>query len=305
MPLTVAERRWDLTRIAAVAAVIGSIVSLCVGTSFAKTLFESIGAQGVTGMRITIAAILLCAVWRPWRSSWTAADLRALALFGAILGAMNLMFYMALRTVPLGVTIAIEFSGPLAVALASSRRLVDIAWIALAVVGLGLLLPLGHGAVALDPTGVSFALGAAVCWALYIVLGSRMGHMHGGRAIALSMLFAALVALPFGVAEAGWKLVDPTLLGFGVVVAVLSSAIPYSLEIYALPRIPRQSFGVLLSLEPAVGSLAGLAILGERLSLVEWIAIVAIVTASVGAALGAARSDRNEAAAPAPGVPPA
>lgn len=304
-PTTAADRRWDLARLTAVAAVVGSIVSLCVGTSFAKSLFATVGAQGVTAMRITIAAILLCAVWRPWRARWTAADLRAVALFGVILGSMNLMFYMALRTVPLGVTVAIEFSGPLAVALASSRRPVDVVWIAFAVIGLGLLLPVGHGAVALDPTGVCFALGAGFCWALYIVLGSRLGHMHGGRAIALSMLFAALVALPFGVSEAGWRLLDPTILGFGTVVAILSSAIPYSLEIYALPRIPRQSFGVLLSLEPAVGSLAGLAILGERLSLVEWVAIGAIVTASVGAALGAARIEKFEPTAPPPGVPPA
>ena len=283
------SQSFDFTRLAAIAAVIGSIVSLCVGTSFAKSLFESVGAQGVTALRVTISAILLCAVWRPWRARWSGADLRAVALFGVILGAMNLMFYMALRTIPLGVTIAIEFSGPLAVALAYSRRLLDLLWIALAVLGLGLLLPIGHGAAALDPVGVCFALGAAMCWALYIVLGSRLGRLHGGRTIAVAMVFAALTALPFGVAHAGAALVDPAILWVAAGVAILSSAIPYSLEIYALPRLPRQSFGVLLSLEPAVGSLAGLIVLGERLSAIEWLAIGAIVAASAGAAFGAGR----------------
>ncbi|WP_051091350.1 DMT family transporter [Methylopila sp. M107] len=288
----------DLVRLGAIAAVVGSIVSLCVGTSFAKSLFDSVGAAGVTALRVSISALILCAVWRPWRGRWAPKDLAAVALFGVVLGAMNLMFYMALRTVPLGVTIAIEFSGPLAVALASSRKAADFVWIALAVAGLGLLLPLGHGAAALDPTGVMFALGAAVCWALYIVLGGRLGHLHGGRTIALGMSVAALVALPFGIAQAGAGLVAPEILGFAAVVAVASSVIPYSLEIYALPRLPRQTFGVLLSLEPAVGSLAGLVILGEKLSLVEWAAIGAIVTASVGAALGASRRPAHPEAEP-------
>lgn len=276
--------------LAATAALVGSIVSLCVGTSFAKSLFESVGAQGVTALRVTIAALLLSAVWRPWRAGWSRTDLGAVALFGAVLGAMNLMFYMALRTVPLGITIAIEFSGPLAVALASSRRPLDLVWIALAIAGLGLLLPIGHGAVSLDPVGVAYALGAALAWALYIVLGSRLGRLHGGRTIAVAMTFAALLALPFGIAHAGVALIDPHVLLFGLGVAVLSSAIPYSLEIFALPRLPRQTFGVLLSLEPAAGALSGLAILGERLSRPEWIAIGCIVLASAGAAFGAART---------------
>lgn len=283
----------DLATPLAVAALVGSIVSLCVGTSFAKSLFAEAGAAGVTTLRVTISAAILCAIWRPWRRrlSWT--DLRAVAAFGAVLGLMNLLFYLALRTVPLGVTIAIEFSGPLAVAVAASRRALDLVWIALAVLGLGLLLPLGHGsgfgASALDPVGVACALGAAVCWAGYIVLGKRVGHIHGGQAIALAMSVAALVTLPFGAAGAARALVDPAILAAAVGVAVLSSAIPYSLEIFSLKHLPSQTFGVLLCLEPAVGSLAGLAILGERLSVVEWIAIGLVVMACAGAAATAAR----------------
>lgn len=273
----------------AVAALVGSITALCLGTSVAKSLFAEVGAAGTTTLRVTISALLLSAIWRPWRGPWTARDLRAVAVFGATLGLMNLLFYLALRTIPLGITIAIEFSGPLAVAVATSRRALDLVWIALAVAGLGLLLPLGHGASALDPVGVACALGAAACWAGYILLGKRLGHLHGGRTVAVAMGFAALVTLPFGAVGAARAFGDLHVLGVALAVAVTSSAIPYSLEIFALKHLPSQTFGVLLCLEPAVGSLAGLAILGERLAPVEWIAIGAIVAACAGAAATAAR----------------
>ena len=279
----------DLALPLAVAALIGSVGSRCVGTSFAKSLFTEVGAAGVTTLRVTLSAVILWAIWRPWRAPLSRKDFFAVAAFGAVLGTMNLLFYLALRTVPLGITIAIEFSGPLAVAVATSRRALDLLWIALAVLGLGLLLPLGHGASALDPVGVACALGAAVCWAAYIVLGKRIGHVHGGRAIALAMSFAALVTLPFGALGASQALGDVSLLAAALGVAVLSSAIPYSLEIFSLKHLPSQTFGVLLCLEPAVGSLAGLAILGERLALIEWVAIGAIVMACAGAAATAAR----------------
>lgn len=288
-PASVSKGRSDFATPLAVAALVGSIVSLCVGTSFAKSLFAEAGAAGVTTLRVTIAALILWAIWRPWRGPLSAKDLRAVALFGAALGTMNLLFYLALRTIPLGITIAIEFSGPLAVAVATSRRALDLLWIALAVLGLGLLLPLGHGASALDPVGVACALAAAVCWAAYILLGKRLAGIHSGRAIALAMAFAALVTLPFGAAGASQALFNPWLLAAAVGVAVMSSAVPYSLEMFSLKHLPSGTFGVMLCLEPAVGSLSGLVILGERLSLIEWIAIGAIVMACGGAAAGAAR----------------
>lgn len=289
MPASPLARRADLAMPLAVAALVASIVSLCVGTSFAKSLFAEVGAAGVTTLRVSISALLLCAIWRPWREPFSGRDLRSVAIFGAVLGLMNLLFYLALRTVPLGITIAIEFSGPLAVAVATSRRALDLVWVALAILGLGLLLPLGHGASALDPVGVACALAAAVCWAGYILLGKRLGHLHGGRTIAVAMAFAALVTLPFGAVGASQAISAPHLLALAAGVAVLSSAIPYSLEIFSLKHLPSQTFGVLLCLEPAVGSLAGLAILGERLAPVEWIAVGAIVSACAGAAATAAR----------------
>lgn len=267
------------------AALFGAIVTLCVGTSFAKSLFPLIGAQGVSAYRVGFAAVILLLVWRPWRHPITRADLGRLAIYGAVMGLLNLCFYMALRTIPLGLAIAIEFVGPLVLAVASSRKVIHFVWIGLAVLGLGLLLPINPGAARLDPVGVGFACAAAVMWALYIVLGKRTGHLHAGRTVALGMTAAALIVAPVGIVSAGAALLDPKIAALGLVVAVLSSAIPYSLEMIALREIPKRSFGVLLSAEPAVGALAALVILHERLAATQWLAIAAIVAASVGTIL--------------------
>lgn len=267
------------------AALFGAIITLCFGTSFAKQLFPIIGAQGATAYRVGFSALLLLAIWRPWRHPLSRADLKAVALYGAVMGLMNLCFYMSLRTIPLGLAIAIEFTGPLALALINSRKLIHFIWIGLAAAGLLLLLPLKPGADALDPVGVAFAGAAAVLWALYIVLGKRTGHMHAGRTVALGMSMAALIVVPFGLAEAGAALFQPGILVLGLVVAVLSSAIPYSLEMIALKGIPKRSFGVMLSAEPAVGALAGLLMLGEQLAALQWLAIGCIIAASAGTIL--------------------
>jgi len=267
------------------AALMAAIVVLCVGTSFAKGLFPLIGAQGTTAYRVGFSALILLLVWRPWRHPLSRADLGRIAAYGAVMGLMNLCFYMAIRTVPLGLAIAIEFMGPLAVAVASSRKLIHFVWIGLAALGLGLLLPINPGAAPLDPVGVGFACVAAVMWALYIILGKRTGHLHAGRSVALGMTTAALIVAPIGIVSAGASLFHPKIVLLGLVVAVLSSAIPYSLEMIALRGIPKRSFGVVLSAEPAVGALAGLVILGEHLVASQWLAIGAIIAASAGAIL--------------------
>jgi len=264
------------------AALIGAIVTLCVGTSLAKGLFPVVGAQGTSAYRVGFAALILMLVWRPWRHPISRADLGRVALYGAVMGVLNLSFYMAIRTVPLGVAVAIEFIGPLAVSVASSRKLIHFVWIGLAVLGLAMLLPIDPGAKPLDPVGVGFACVAAVMWALYIILGKRTGHLHAGRSVALGMAAAALIVVPIGVASAGTALFQPRLIALGLVAAVMSSAIPYSLEMIALRAIPKRSFGVMLSLEPAMGALAGLVILREHLAVTQWLAIAAIVAASAG-----------------------
>ncbi|CAO4181866.1 EamA family transporter [Methylorubrum populi] len=270
-------------------ALVVGMVSIQSGAALAKGLFPVVGAAGVTTLRVSFSALILLAVWRPWRRGLERSEIGAIALYGAALGLMNLLFYLALRTIPLGIAVAIEFTGPLAVALAGSRRGLDFAWIALAVLGLGLLLPLGE-ADRLDPTGAALALGAGLCWAAYIVFGQRAGRAGGGRAVSLGMAVAALVVAPVGLAEAGTDLFTPGPLGTGLIIAVLSSALPYSLEMFALTRLPRPAFGVLMSLEPAVASLAALALLGERLNPVQAVAIGCIVAASAGITLAGRRS---------------
>lgn len=263
------------------------MASLCIGTSFAKSLFTALGAQGTTALRVGFSALILLCVWRPWRIPLTLANARAIALYGAALGATNLLFYMALRTIPLGLAIAIEFTGPLAVAVLSSRRAIDFLWIAFAVTGLLLLLPVGEAAGTLDLVGIGYALAAGVGWALYIVFGQMAGNAHGGQATSLGLTMAALVVMPFGLAHAGTAMFSPTLLLFGLAVGVLSSAIPYSLEMVALKHLDRRTFGILLSMEPAMGALAGLVLLHEQLSPLQWLAIASIITASVGCTLTA------------------
>ena len=271
-------------------AVLGSVTALGVGTSWAKqALFPVVGAQGTTAVRVGLSALLMLMLWRPWRWRLSRADAQAVALYGAALGAMNLMFYLSLQTLPFGLAVAIEFAGPLAVAIWSSRRAVDFVWVALAIVGLALLLPLGLSGSTLNPQGVLYAVGAAVFWALYIVFGKRAGHLHAGQSVSLGLLVAALVVVPVGVAHAGAALLSPSVLLVGVAVAAISSALPISLEMMALKRLPKEAFGIMISMEPAVAALLALALLGERLDTVQWLAIGCIVAASMGSAATARR----------------
>jgi inner membrane transporter RhtA len=268
-----------------VAAVVAGMVSLQCGATFAKNLFPVVGAAGTSSLRVGFSALILMAVWRPWRRSLTLREAGWIALYGAALGLMNLLFYLALARLPLGPAVAIEFAGPLAVALLASRRRSDFLWIGVAVLGLVLLLPITT-TDGLDPVGVLLDLGAASAWALYILFGQRAGRVDGGQAVSLGMLAAATVVAPFGLAEAGSGLLAPGILLAGLAVAVMSSALPYSLEMIALRRLDGKSFGVLMSLEPAVAACAGLVLLGERISAVQWLAIGLVITASVGMTAG-------------------
>jgi len=272
-------------------AVLGSVISLCVGSSYAKSLFPLLGAEGVTTYRVGFAAILLLLVWRPWRWTYTWQDARRIVRYGLILGVMNLCFYMAIRTLPIGIAIAIEFTGPLALAMISSRRAIDFVWIGCAVAGLLLLLPLHQSMNALDPTGLAFVSVAAVCWALYIISGKRAASVHSGAVSSLGLATASFIVVPFGIARAGSALLSPQLAMLGLAVAVLSSAIPYSLELYAMKKLPKQTFGILLSIEPAIGAISGWLILGEKLSTTQLLAIACIVVASVGSTASIKRDD--------------
>ena len=265
-------------------AVLSSVTALGLGTSLAKQLFPQVGSLGTTALRVGFSALLMLLIWRPWRWALTRADAISLLRYGVALGFMNLLFYQSLKTIPFGVAVAIEFSGPLAVACFGSRRRIDFVWIALAIAGLGLLLPLGHDVSSLDPVGVAYALAAAVCWATYIVFGKRVGHLHAGHSVALGLSVAALTVVPFGIVHAGADLLQPGVLALGLVVAAISSAIPISLEMVALKRLTPGAFGVMISLEPAVAALLGLIILDEQLTALQWLAIVLVMGAAVGSA---------------------
>lgn len=268
-----------------VAALMVAMVSIQYGATLAEALFPKVGAQGTTALRLSVAALMLGVVLRPWRARVPRAALPALFGYGVSLGLMNLSFYMCLRTIPLGIAVAIEFSGPLLVAVLGSRRKIDFAWIGLAVLGLLLLSPPLHSAHALDPVGLLFGFGAGAGWALYIVFGQKAGGALGSHASTIGTLIAALVVLPVGIAHAGTGLLHPAILLSALGVGLFSSALPYSLEMVALTRLPARVYGTLTSVEPAIGALMGLALLGQALTLFQWSGIVVVVVAALGAAL--------------------
>ena len=263
-----------------------AMVSFQIGAAFAKQLIPVLGAPGTTAVRLGLSALLLLAVQRPWRSVPSRAAWRWILAYGAALGAMNAVFYVALGRIPLGIAVAIEFVGPLGVAVWASRRRIDYLWVALAALGLVLLLPIAPGAAALDPLGVACALLAGVGWALYIVFGQKAGRAHGPTAATWGLMIAAALTVPLGVASAGGRLADPAILPFGIGVAIFSSALPYTLEMIALRRLSTRVFGTLMSFEPAIAAVAGVLLLHERLTATQWTAIAAIVLASVGAVTG-------------------
>ena len=260
----------------------GSIASVQFGSAFADKLFAQAGPGGVVLLRLALSALFLLAISRPSLRGRTRADLGAVIAFGLVLGAMNWSFYEALDRLPLSVAVTIEFVGPLAVAVGGSRRALDLIWVVLAGGGVALLALRGdhHGVSAL---GVLLALVAGTCWAAYILLSKRVGASFAaldGLAIALGI--GTLLVIPAGVVEGGTALGQPGVLAGGLVVALLSSLIPYSLEIVALRRLSASTFGLLMSLEPAVAALAGVIVLSQHLTGVLLVALVMVVTASVG-----------------------
>ena len=263
-------------------AVLLAMLSITLGASLAKSLFPLLGAAGTTLFRLGCAALLLSLVFRIWRAPLDRRTLLGAIPYGLSLGAMNLLFYLAIARIPLGVALAIEFIGPLTVALLSSRHRADFIWLILAIAGLLLLLPLRATQQAIDPLGAALALGAGLFWGLYMLTGKRAGALLGAQAPALGMWVGTLLVLPFGLEgaiEASFTVpVILTIIGVGL----LSSAIPYSLEMFALRRLPLKSYGILTSGEPAMGALMGLLLLGEQLPPSQWLGIAAIITASMG-----------------------
>ena len=266
----------------AVGLVLIGIGSVQCGSALATTLFDDLGPGGAVFLRTAFAAAVLLAIWRPARSEIDGPTMRAIALFGLVLAGMNLSFYEALDRMPLGIAVTFEFTGPLAVAILGSRSRLDLVWVTLAAAGILLLAPdIGDG---IDPVGVAFALAAAAFWALYILLSVRVGRGPAGLSgLSLAMLIAAVVLIPAGIGDGGGELLEPSLIAVGLGVALLSSAIPYSVELLALRRLSAGTFGVLLSLEPAAAALVGAIALDQALAGRELLAVALVVIASAGA----------------------
>ncbi len=264
------------------AHVLGALASVQFGSAIAATLFDRVGPAGTVLLRLSSATVVLLLLWRPRLRGRGRRELLLAGAFGLDLAAMNLSFYEALDRIPLGIAVTLEFVGPLTVAVAGSRRKLDFAWVALAAAG---IVALTHGAThSLDGLGVLLALVAGGLWGTYILVNARVGRaFEGGTGLALAMCVATAAVLPIGVASAGAHLLEPHALAVGAAVGMLSSAIPYSLEIEALRRIAPSVFGVLMSLEPAMAAFAGFLVLGQSLGTRALLGIALVVAASVGA----------------------
>jgi inner membrane transporter RhtA len=273
-------------RIPPTALVLGGIASVQFGAAFARTVFDEVGPGGAVFLRVAFAAVILCALWRPALRGRSARDWRLILAYGFVLAAMNFTYYESLARIPLGIAVTFEFVGPLGVAVAGSRNRLDLLWVALAAAGILLLSDFGTGGD-LDTAGVVLALTAGCFWAAYILLVARVGRaMSGGEPLALAMAAGTIMISPVGIAQGGSELLSVSILAIGAGVAVLSSVIPYTLELEALRRMPSNVFGVLMSLEPAAASIAGFLILGQDLVAREIVAIGLVVAASAGAARG-------------------
>lgn len=268
-----------------VAVILIAMLSIQSGASLAKSLFPLVGAPGVTALRIVLGTAILVVIFKPWRLRFKKEQRLPLLFYGLSLGAMNYLFYLSIQTIPLGIAVALEFTGPLAVALFSSRRPVDFIWVVLAVLGLWFLLPLGQSVSEIDLTGAALALGAGACWAVYILTGQRAGEEHRPATVALGSLIAAIVFVPIGMAQATESIWQWSVMPIGLAVAILSTALPYSLEMIALTRLPTRIFGTLMSMEPALAAISGMVFLGETLTLTQTLALCSIIAASMGSTL--------------------
>ncbi|ASM52039.1 inner membrane transporter RhtA [Pseudoalteromonas espejiana DSM 9414] len=277
----------------AVVCVILAMITIQSGASIAKQLFPIVGPEGTTALRLGFSALILCLIFKPWKHLPTAGNRLSILVYGLSLGGMNILFYYAIERIPLGIGVALEFTGPLAVALFSSRRKRDLFWVACAIAGILLLLPDMSSQDSLDPIGVILALAAGACWAAYILFGKKTGtQSSGGATVALGMTIAAIVLVPYGgISQSSaftWGIIP---LGIGI--AILSSALPYTLEMVALRNMPAQGFSIMLSLEPAFAALAGFIILGELLTLWQWLAILLVIIASVGSSFSSVKKQKN------------
>lgn len=262
-----------------------SMISVQGSASMAKYLFPVLGPEGMTAWRLVFSSILLVAIFKPWHKPITKLALKYIFLYGISMGCMNLCFYNAIAKIPIGIAVAIELTGPIMVAMCSSRRLADFIWLGIAVTGLAMLLPIRQASNNIDPIGILLALGAGSCWACYILFGRKAGAIHGSSSVAIGSVIASMLLFPIGVWQCGSVMFSVDLLPLVFVVSLLASAIPYGLDMIALPRLPAQTFSTLMSLSPVFAAFSGLIVLHEQLSHYQWLAIIFIIASSIGTVL--------------------
>lgn len=277
------KRSWP------VLLIVVSMISVQTSSSMAKYLFPVLGPEGMTAWRLGFSSIMLIVIFKPWRKPITRQALKYILLYGLSLGFMNLFFYCAIARIPVGIGVAIELTGPIIVAMCSSRRMSDFIWVGIAIIGLAMLLPIYKTSDHLDPIGIFFALMAGSCWAFYILFGRKAGAIHGTSSVAIGSVIVSCLLFPFGVWQAGSSMFSLDLLPFLFTVALLASAIPYGLEMIALPRLPAQTFSTLMSLSPVFAALSGFLVLHETLTVYQWLAIICIISSSIGTILGMSR----------------
>lgn len=264
------------------------MISVQTGAAFAKSLFSDIGSDGVAALRIGISALILCVIMPPWRLWRSNPDWKSLISYGVILAMMNLLIYRAFEYIPVSIAISLEVLGPLGAAVATSRQKSDLLWVGIALTGI-ILLPAGDATGGLNYLGVLYSLAAAFFWGLYVILGQRVSS-GGGMSVATGMIVASAITLPLGISEAGLALIDPAVLRTGVIIALLSSMLPFMLDIYAMKRLPPRIFGVLLSGSPAVSAIAGWFVLKESLGVIQVAGIISIMIACSGSAIFSRRN---------------
>lgn len=274
-------------------AVLLAIISVQGGAAIAKGMFPMLGSIGTVTLRIVLSAMILLLAYRPNFKRITTAQWKLVSFYGISLGAMNLTFYLSLSRIPLGLAVTLEFIGPLILAIATSKKATDLIWALMAAAGIALIAP-WSGESNIDLLGALLALIAGGFWALYIIMGGKVSKaMDSGVAVSIGMLVASCVVLPFALTDAQIFEATPKLLAMGLAIALLSSAIPFTLEMNALKHIPAKTFSILMSLEPAAAAICGLLFLHEYLSIYEWAAIVLVVGASTGSTLTKAKQSKS------------
>lgn len=259
-----------------------AMISIQSGASLAKSLFPKIGALGVTVLRLFLATVVMLVIFKPWKKKIDFYSIKNLIIYGLSLGLMNLFFYMSLQKIPLGIAVALEFTGPLTIAIFSSRRVLDIFWVFIVIIGLSFLLPINNQINKIDIVGIVYALFSGFFWGMYIIFGKRAGNNYGSSTVVLGLSISTLIFFPIGILNIGISsLFDISILPVAFAVAILSTAFPYTIEMFALMRMPKKIFSILMSLEPVIGAFIGTIFLHEHLILTQWFALFCIIIASI------------------------